>query len=406
MAQVPEVGKTHKLCVVHNGGAGSFEALGASVECPSEFVPLLTRRDGANVARRLKIGLGAVAGVAVLGSGAWFAAPALGGFIGSAFLGLSGAAATSAGLAILGGGSLLSGGLGMLGGTAVVSAVGGLIGSAAGGLLSNQYLSDVKSFGIHKIREGVDPALVVIDGFLTEKSPTAERWLDGLGDKYDGHAIYHVTWESKRLFQLGSSFGTGVAQKALSELLKTGAARAIRSGPGKLTPLSIGADLASLANNPWFIALVKAEKTGELLKEALARSVDRTFILVGHSLGARVAYFVLSAFGTLERDARNSQITAAHLLGGAVGSDPAESWEVAGSAVDGLIYNYHSDNDDVLKFLYGAGRLLFRSPAIGVKPIPTNEATSANIVNIDVTNQVTGHTQYHESLKSILDTGS
>jgi len=60
MAQVPEVGKAHKLCVVHNGGAGSFEALGASVECPSEFVPLLTRRDGANVARRLKIGLGAL----------------------------------------------------------------------------------------------------------------------------------------------------------------------------------------------------------------------------------------------------------------------------------------------------------------------------------------------------------
>lgn len=48
------------------------------------------------------------------------AAPAIGGFIGATFLGLSGAAATSAGLALLGGGSLASGGLGMAGGILLV----------------------------------------------------------------------------------------------------------------------------------------------------------------------------------------------------------------------------------------------------------------------------------------------
>jgi hypothetical protein len=48
------------------------------------------------------------------------AAPGLGTFIGTHFLGLSGAAATSAGLALVGGGSLASGGFGMAGGAFVL----------------------------------------------------------------------------------------------------------------------------------------------------------------------------------------------------------------------------------------------------------------------------------------------
>jgi len=402
MAQVPDDGRAHKFCVVHNGGAGSFDALSQTVSCPSEFVPLLTRRDGANVARRLKIGLGAVTGVAAVGTGAWIAAPALGGALGSYLLGLSGAAASSAGLAMLGGGSIASGGLGMLGGTAVLSAIGGLGGSAIGGLLSNQYLSDVRNFGIHKIRDGDDPALVFIDGFLTEKSATAERWLNGIGERYKEHAAYHVTWESKRLRQLGTALSTGVGQKALIEFAKVGAARASRVGASKLTPLSIGANLIGMANNPWFVALVKAEKTGELLKEALARSKGRSFTLVGHSLGARVAYFVLAALGTIEPDERKSRIIAAHLLGGAVGSEPATSWEPAADVVNDKIYNYHSDNDMVLKLLYGSGRLLVQSPAIGTRPIPVTDRSDRKIESIDVTNIVSGHTRYHEALSRIL----
>lgn len=59
-------------------------------------------------------------------------APVIGGFIGTTFLGLSGAAAVSAGLALLGGGSLAAGGFGMVGGTAVVTAALGAAGLGAG----------------------------------------------------------------------------------------------------------------------------------------------------------------------------------------------------------------------------------------------------------------------------------
>jgi hypothetical protein len=66
------------------------------------------------------------------------AAPLVGAWIGSTFLGLSGAAATSAGLALLGGGSVAAGGLGVAGGTAVVAVAGGAVGSTVAGLVAKK----------------------------------------------------------------------------------------------------------------------------------------------------------------------------------------------------------------------------------------------------------------------------
>lgn len=56
--------------------------------------------------------LGAGAACVVTGG---LAAPAIGAVVGTTFMGLSGAAATSAGLAALGGGALAAGGAGMAG---------------------------------------------------------------------------------------------------------------------------------------------------------------------------------------------------------------------------------------------------------------------------------------------------
>ena len=70
----------------------------------------------------LKLGGIAGAGALCFATGG-LAAPAIGSVIGSTFMGLSGAAATSAGLAALGGGSLAVGGAGMAGGTALISSV-------------------------------------------------------------------------------------------------------------------------------------------------------------------------------------------------------------------------------------------------------------------------------------------
>lgn len=83
--------------------------------------------------------IGAMGGAAI---GALLLAPHVGALVGGS-IGLTGAAGTSAGLALLGGGSIATGGLGMLGGTCLVAAAASAVGAGAGAVteeLSKQSL--------------------------------------------------------------------------------------------------------------------------------------------------------------------------------------------------------------------------------------------------------------------------
>ena len=98
------------------------------------------RRLPRNWKRLVELGVSGAAVGALTGG---LAAPAVGGTIGAS-MGLSGAAATNAGLALLGGGSLASGGLGMAGGTALIATAGGVAGGgifAAGSAFADSSIS-------------------------------------------------------------------------------------------------------------------------------------------------------------------------------------------------------------------------------------------------------------------------
>ncbi len=77
-----------------------------------------------------RVGIFVVAALAT-GVAGVFAGPFIGGLIGTYILGLSGAAAVSAGLALLGGGALTAGGFGMMGGTVVIATAFGAAGAGA-----------------------------------------------------------------------------------------------------------------------------------------------------------------------------------------------------------------------------------------------------------------------------------
>lgn len=391
---------TDAFCAVHNGKIGSFEGLGASITDPVEFVDVVGRKEGYNWDAITKVACTGVGGAVLLAPAAVFAAPAVGGAIGS-MMGLSGAAATSAGLALLGGGSLASGGFGMVGGTCVLSALGGMAGTVSGGLLANNYLADMQDFSIEKIRVGSEPSLLFIDGFLTKGSDASAHWLDNLPERYSGNAAYYVHWDSKNLRELGDLIASGGVRLALQKLATKAAKQATREAPVKLMPLAIAAGVLGVANNPWSLALVRSEQAGELLKEMIVRCEGRSFVLFGHSLGARVIYRALSSLGTVPKPQRRSRVLAAHLLGGAVGNKPSDAWTLATKAVDRNLHAYQSANDSVLKWLYQVGVLLGHA-AIGVEPIAGNHQTKQKLRNHDVSRQVSGHSAYHDTLASIL----
>lgn len=94
-----------------------------------------TQQEALRVHRHIdwaRIALYGLGGLVLLGAGGWLVAPIVGGAIGVA-TGLSGAAATAHGLAILGGGSLALGGAGMAGGMWLATGAGAAIGVLATG---------------------------------------------------------------------------------------------------------------------------------------------------------------------------------------------------------------------------------------------------------------------------------
>lgn len=390
------------FCSVHDGTIAKFETLDWKLSSIGEYRDII-EREQINYKKIGTTAAFAIGGAAVIAPLALAAAPAVGGAIGTSLLGYSGAAATNAGLAALGGGALAAGGAGMAGGVAVVTAAGSALGGRYGAVISNSYYGDIDGFEIFKIKQGKGPIVICIDGFLTEKQKEAPgNWLAALSGKYVDNEVFYLKWESKRLHDIASSAGmltgAGFAKKGLAGLAKS----ASKTAATKLAPIGMAYQALGIATNPWSVAGIKAYQTGALLADLIART-DEEYILIGHSLGARVIYSCLAAL----RTKGECYIDGVHLLGGAVNNNCSSNADCSGSvnwagihsAVSGRVCNYFSKNDAVLKYLYTVGE--------GVKfdhgkPIGRTEIGNPNISNIDVSSYVGGHSEYKKSVSSFL----
>lgn len=384
---------TNELCAEHDGTIASFDNLAVQINDLSEYKTLF-KREKWNLQRGGMIVGGVVGGIVVFGPLYYVMGPAVASVVGSSgFLGttaggtvissLSGAALTNASLAAIGGGSLAVGGMGMAGGAIFITAAGAALGSHAGGMISNSYFGQINGFDIKKLRSGSGPALVFVNGFLSQKTQTADDWINVTKKRFPNNPCYLVTWEAKTLYDLGSVLltGGGAAVKAAVEKL------AKRCGPKTvfkaLSPVTWPYLVKDLLANPWHCAMAKAGMTGILLADLLARTRNEDgFILMGHSLGSRVIHYALTALST--RDTRC--IKEVYLLGGAVDRCDVGAWQAATKSVQDRITNIHSENDLVLKYLYQGANLKLSDP-IGLGAITCKHE---KIVNRDVARSITG----------------
>jgi hypothetical protein len=191
----------------------------------------------------------------------------------------------------------------------------------------------------------------VINGFLTETTPDWAQWKIAVNLRYPDAPVYRVYWGAKELRDVGALIGAQglkhAARGALSRLAKK-ASKSVGSLPG------LGAVLAAsdLAANPWSVALTRADMTGAILADIIARTDQDRFVLIGHSLGGRVAVRAAQSLGT-RNDA--PKIEAVHLLGAAVSK--GEDWRTLDSAVIEHVWNYHSRNDMVLAAVYRGAQI-------------------------------------------------
>ena len=384
------------FCAVHNGQIASFERLHERIPDISEYLHL-AERDSFNYSKGTKVVTGALAAAAMITPAAVISAPALASALGS--LGVLGAAGTGTAIGSLSGAALTSASLAALGstvagGTMVVTAAGAAIGAWQGGLIANTYAREVADFRVRRINEGSGkgPAVICLDGFLTQGIKGVEKeWVDGLARSFPGSPWYHILWESKALADLGAMAAIGLHKNGIPHLANL-ATKAMKKPSMGLGSVLMG---LQLAGNPWHVAMVKSMMTGALIADMLCRTTQkRKFILVGHSLGARVIFYALENLAT-----RKGAPKVAHaiLLGGAVGRDP-QHWETAAKSVSGKIVNCYSRQDDVLKYLYKTGTA-FTSDPVGRGPI---DSDSDQIANVDATHLVAGHTAYKPVLSQVM----
>ncbi|EGR2227376.1 DUF726 domain-containing protein [Vibrio parahaemolyticus] len=227
---------------------------------------------------------------------------------------------------------------------------------------------------LRKIKCGELTDVIVVNGFLSETESDVSDWLSLLGEVYHSNTVHHFNWEASSKLKVLNDSATGDLFKAVIDLGFDGVtAKGV---------LSFVLSAYNVGRVPWQSAIDSSEMAGRTLARYLDKQ-DKQFILMGHSLGARVLYHCLKSMVSKDK------VTTAILLGGAV--DEETGWgELLEKHSKMSIYNCHSDNDLVLKHLYPVKD--GESSPIGLKPI--NIDLPDRLRNIDMSIMKLGHMEY------------
>ncbi|MGP5183005.1 DUF726 domain-containing protein [Corynebacterium variabile] len=374
-------------CAEHRHEIPSFERSAETIYNLTEWKSLVQfdKPDLAKLTTRASIGVAAATSAAGI---ARLVAPAVGSILGAQILGHTGIVATNAGLAALGGGSVAAGGLGMAGGTYVVATAGGLLGGVYGDRILGSYIGEDKSFRIEKTGDGVGIPVVIARGFLSEKSTEWKKEARAVRRIYPDSPVYELYWGSKELKHLSAFINTFTYGQMGKNAVLKGVGRASKGMAKKAAPIAPALAAGSLLKNPWHTAVNRANQTGTALAALLAKTEQKEFVLVGHSLGGRVmvtAATAMAGFGAAPK------IRDIHLMGAAIGGK--RNWRPLSEAVSGTVNNYHSANDPVLKYLYSTAQ--FGQSAVGRVGFRSHYP---NIVDHDVSDLVSNHGEYYDKV--------
>ncbi|KAF2122090.1 hypothetical protein BDV96DRAFT_137068 [Lophiotrema nucula] len=366
------------------------------------------KRQAANdsASRRWKVGLAAVGGAVLIGVTGGLAAPLLAAGVGTVMGGL--------GL----GATVISGYLGALAGSSVlVGSLFGAYGAKMTGKLMKQYAREVDDFEFIPIqdpdrpigsrdeewaedRDARDPTkreqhrlrvTIGVSGWLNSPSDVNKPWevIDAAGTE-----AFALRFEMDSMLRLGNSLNDVLFSYAWDGVTYTVVSRTLLGALyAGLWPLGL-VKAASVLDNPFSVALARADKAGKVLARALMDRVqgERPVTLVGYSIGARVIYACLvelaeqNAFGLVE---------SVCLMGAPVPSNTL-AWRKLRSVVAARVVNVYSTEDYILGFLYRSAK--FQMGVAGLQEVQG----IYGIENVNMSKLVTGHDRYRYLVGTIL----
>lgn len=265
--------------------------------------------------------------------------------------------------------------------------------SSLRGIILNE---TIDKFKITKQRDGKYPAIITISGFTSEDKDNQAEWQQSILETYPDREWFHLEWNAEKLpfdEKIVSKSPTIYEEKP-KDSNKTKFSKILNKAILAI-PLPYVKPLYLLVNNYWSIAVRNSKNAGICLAYVLNSCKKKEFILVGHSLGARIIYNCMK-YG-IEKNLKMN-IVELHLLGGAICGDE-ETWYSISKNVKNNINNYFSDNDNVLKYLFRIGMFSMAKP-IGLRKIDIYNF-NYKVINKDVTRYVSGHKAYIENFHKI-----
>ena len=238
--------------------------------------------------------------------------------------------------------------------------------------------------------EPIRPALIFIPGFLSEQDPhqSFEPWTTQMLSIAEEHdlAAYGLFWGAQRLRNILLS------SRLASGLLRYFSQAPTRKDAAFYLSLGLGASLSDL----WRDAVLNADGVAVASEQWLG-PLDRQVILVGHSLGARIAINV-AVSGISSKILRVVAMAPAMTIN----NQHHYKFIADGQKFKGLVL--HSKKDRVLRYLFRGGEATTNLP-LGVNGVP--EEHRRYLHSVDVSRHLgrsIRHSSYAVSSASLIRT--
>ncbi|KAF5018444.1 hypothetical protein F66182_9573 [Fusarium sp. NRRL 66182] len=233
--------------------------------------------------------------------------------------------------------------------------------------------------------------VIAVNGWVTDKDDLTKPWKI-LGDNGE---VYVLRWEMSVLTNIGTALETVVKSSAWSAAKKAISPRTIFSCLIEATWPTELMKVSKIIDNPWSMGMVRAEKAGAVLADAIMRSKiqgDRPVSLIGFSLAARAIYVCLMILA----ERRQFGIVDSVVLMGTPAPSESRVWLTLKSVVSSRLINVYSESDHLLGFLYRTSNIHF-----GVAGLQQVQGADG-VENHNVSDLVSGHLRYSTLVGKIL----